>query len=206
MLAVRHTSSLSNQENITMDKQIPTRTKALITGVVACFIFVFLLWDHFHGGVPSHHILHQKELPAISNWWSGLLLPILTWILLGRIGKRLVKQAVSTRLPGRQYLRTCMIFFIGLALGGLISISFVNDYKPVLDNVLYAFLIISLIIPIFYSEFILGFVLGMTITFGAILPTAFVLIMALPGFIVYRFIRPLFMKLINAVQKPVRYR
>ncbi|TVR76333.1 MAG: hypothetical protein EA409_13645 [Saprospirales bacterium] len=78
-----------------MQRQLSTKAQAFITAVIALFIFSILLWDHFHGGVQSHHILDQEELPAISNWWGGLLLPVLSWILLGRIEKRLSKKAAS---------------------------------------------------------------------------------------------------------------
>lgn len=60
-----------------------------------------------------------------------------------------------------------------------------------------SFWILSFIVPIFFSEFILGFVLGMTYTFGAILPTAFVLVLAALGLLIYKFIRPLFMRLVK---------
>lgn len=89
-------------------------------------------------------------------------------------------------------------FFLGLAFAVVLSISFTNNYKPFLDNVLYLLLLLCFIIPVFYSEFILGFILGMTYTFGAILPTVFILIIAAIGFIIYRFIRPLFLKLAAA--------
>ncbi|MBC3540319.1 hypothetical protein ACFSC6_02825 [Rufibacter sediminis] len=173
-----------------------TKRKVLLTGIITLFVFSFLLWDHVHGGVPSHHILNQKELPAISNWWNVLFLPILSWMLLGRIEKRLAKQAQSSRTPKNQPSSIVVLFTTGLSFAILISLSFVNDYKPVLDNVMYALLGVSLIIPIFYAEFILGFVLGMTFTFGAILPTVFILVLASLGFIIYRFVRPFIKRLV----------
>ena len=74
----------------------------------------------------------------------------------------------------------------GLILEILLLVSFANDYKPFLDNVSY-FLLLSLFIPIYYAEFNLGFVLGITYTFGTILPTVFVVILAGIGFFDYRF-------------------
>jgi len=61
-----------------MQRQKSIKIKAIIVGVVTFLIFSFLFWEYFHGGVTSHHILHQKDLPSISNWWSGIFLPILT--------------------------------------------------------------------------------------------------------------------------------
>jgi hypothetical protein len=182
-----------NQENIQI--QYTAKTKVVITGIVAFFILSILLWEHFHDGVSSHHILHQKELPAISNWWSGVLLPILTWILLGRIEKRLSKQSPQPHQTNNQNRRILGLFIIGLIFAIFIAVSFTNEYTSILDNVIYLFLLLSLIIPIYYSEFILGFIFGMTYTFGAILPTVFMLIMAAVGILIYRFIRPTIIKL-----------
>ena len=58
-----------------MDEKMFSKKSLYITGIVTAGIWSLLLWDHFNGGVPSHHIMHQKDLPAISNWWGGLLLP-----------------------------------------------------------------------------------------------------------------------------------
>jgi hypothetical protein len=175
--------------------QRKNRTKVLVTTIVTVFIFSFLLWEHFNGGVASHHILHQQNLPAISNWWSGLLLPILTWLLISRTEMRISKQSSHEKGTKNIKSKVLVLFTAGLSLGVLISISFANGYSLFLDNVLYIILLISLIIPIYYSEFILGFILGMTYTFGAILPTVFILILAAVGIISYKFIRPMILKL-----------
>lgn len=178
-----------------------TMIRILITSIITILIFGWLFWGHFHGGVPSHHILHRKDLPEISNWWSGLLLPVLTWILLGRIEKRLDKQDSLMQQAKNPNIKIIGLFLCGLIFGILIAASFTNDYKLFLDNVLYILLVLSLIFPIYYSEFILGFIFGMTYTFGAILPTIFILIIAALGFLVYRFIRPLILRVTNVFGK-----
>ena len=175
------------------------KLRLIITVIISILILGLLIWDYFHDGVPSHHILDQKNLPAISNWWSGILLPILTWILLGKIKSRIENQTKIDSQYKSAITRVLVRFSIGLVFGIILSVSFINNYKPFLDNVLYLLLILSFIVPIFFSEFILGFVLGMTYTFGAILPTAFILIMAAIGFVIYRFIRPLIMKLAKKI-------
>ncbi len=180
-----------------MQIQNTVKTKVLITGIVTFFIVSILIWEYFNGGVPSHHILHQKELPAISNWWSGIVLPILTWILLGRIEKRHNNQAPLTQKTNYLNSKIIGLFIIGLVFAIFIAAAFTYEYTTFLDYVIYFFLILSFIIPIYYSEFILGFVLGMTYTFGAILPTAFILILAAVGALIYRFIRPFIVKLIE---------
>jgi uncharacterized protein YacL len=175
------------------------KLRIILSVIISILILGLLLWGYFHGGVPSHHILDQKNLPAISNWWSGILLPILTWILLGKIKNRIEKQPKIDSQYKSELKRVLVRFSIGLVFGIILAVSFINNYNPFLDNVLYLLLILSFIIPIFLSEFILGFVLGMTYTFGAILPTAFILIMAAIGFVIYRFIRPLIIKLTRKI-------
>jgi len=182
-----------------------SKIKAYTVGLVTFLILGFLTWEHFHGGVVSHHILQQKDLPSISNWWGGILLPILTWFLLSRTEKRLDKEISQTEHTNNSFSKVFWIFLTALVFGILISISFTNAYKPFLDNVPYILIVLSFIIPIYYSEFILGFIIGMTYTFGAILPTVFILIIAAVGLIAYRFIRPLFLrpatKLWNRINK-----
>lgn len=177
-----------NKENLL--RQNRSNVKVLLTGTVTVLILCFLFWEHFHGGVASHHILQQQNLPVISNWWSGLLLPVLTWFLIGRTEKRIGKQASQGQQINKLHNKALLLFITGLGLGVLIATSFTNEYSVFLDNVPYIILVLSLIIPIFYAEFILGFILGMTYTFGAILPTVFILLLAIFGFLTYRFIRP----------------
>lgn len=165
--------------------------------MVTLFIGGVLLWEHFHGGIPSHHLLHQENLPSISNAWSAALLPILSWILLNRIEIRLNRKPDSTQ----GITKILWLFLSGLLFGTLLSLSFTYNYVPFLDNVLLILLFISFLIPIFYAEFILGFVLAMTITFGAILPTLFILIFATIGFVIYRFIRPHFLRLGQIIKR-----
>ena len=56
--------------------------KIICTTIITLSILLLLTWQHFHGGVPSHHILQQKDLPEISNWWGALFLPIISWLLI----------------------------------------------------------------------------------------------------------------------------
>jgi hypothetical protein len=172
----------------------------LFTVFVTLCILSLLTWQYYHQGVPSHHVLQRKDLPEISNWWGAILLPALTWILLGKIKKRtgrLLPQMEKTNEDKKILVR----FIIGLLLGITLAISFTNNFKILLDNVLYIFLVLGFIIPLFSSEFILAFILGMVYTFGAILPTAFVLVMAVIGLLLFKVIRPLLLKLLRTFKK-----
>jgi uncharacterized membrane protein len=114
---------------------------------------------------------------------------------LSRIEKRLNKKNSETEQSNTALNKVFWIFLTGLVFGVLLSTSFTYEYKPFLDNVLYIIIVLSFIIPVYYSEFILGFILGMTYTFGAILPTVFILIIAVVGLVAYRIIRPIVLSL-----------
>lgn len=187
-----------------MQRQKLIKIKAFIVGTVTFLIFSFLFWEHFHGGVTSHHLLHQQDLPSISNWWSGILLPMLTWFLLSRIEKRLDKNQSQTPQLNNSISKVFWFFLIGLVFGVLLSTSFAYEYKPFLDNVLYLLIALSFIIPVYYSEFMLGFILGMTYTFGAIIPTVFILVVAVIGLVAYRFIRPIILSLTTRVGHSIK--
>ncbi len=159
----------------------------------------WLFWQHFHGGVPSHHILHNEDFPKISNWWGALLLPLLTWLLLSRIEKRIPSQDAVKKAFKEPITRIVGLFFLGVVIGLALSVSFSVEFKFFLDNVLFILLGLSLLVPIHYSEFILGFVIAMFYTFGVILPTAFILIFAGIGFLLFRFVRPIILKLFRTL-------
>jgi len=168
----------------------PRFLKFIVTAIVLLVVLAFISWEYFHGGVVSHHILNQKELPAISNWWGVVILPTYTWFLVSRIEKRF-NQEGSKHPSSKKFIhKTLLHFLVGFSLGLALALSFVHDFQPFLENVLVIFLILSFVFPIYYAECILGFVVAMTFTFGAIIPIVFILVMASIGAIIYKWIRP----------------
>ena len=173
-----------------MSAKVFFKTSIYFTGIVTIAIWSLLAWNHYHGGVPSHHILHREDLPAISNWWGGLLLPLLTWFLLYRIQKRLMrgnveKSKVSKRPANILYGFTGALFF-----GILLSVFFTFGYSNISGYMVTVLFLLALFFPIYLPECILGFVIGMTFTFGAVLPTAVGSILALVGALLYQYVRP----------------
>jgi len=78
-----------------MDAVAFARFRLRFTLTVTAVILSLLVWQHLHGGVPSHSFLARDDYPSISNWWGALLLPALTFFLTGRMGARLTAPSAS---------------------------------------------------------------------------------------------------------------
>ncbi len=171
-----------------MDKKMFFKARLYFTGIVTVAIWSLLAWNYYHGGVLTHHILQQGNLPGISNWWGGLLLPLLTWFLLYRLEKRRLLDEQDTS----KFLRTIYYGFGGaLVFGILLSIFFTFDYSDILEYMVDGLFLLAFFVPIYRSECLLGFVIGMTFTFGAMLPTMAGCLFSLVGVVLYRVVRPM---------------
>lgn len=161
-----------------MSHQNHSTLRLALTAVVLLAELAHLAWQHFNGGVVSHHILDRADLPAISNWWGAVLLPALTWFLTGRIGRRIASHAGdaggTTRVPGGIVAG----FVAALAFGVVLSIAFSFDYASVSSAMFFGVLVLAMFLPLYRAECVLGFVLGMAFTFGAVLPTVIAALIA----------------------------
>lgn len=136
--------------------------------VVCVFVaeLAHLVWEHLHGGIVSHHLLANPELPAIWNGWGLVLLPALAWWASGRFARRIERRGDR---------RGAVIKgFIGLALaatlGVLLSVFFLQGLEDAAGLVLLSALGLALLLPGYRAECVLGFLLAMTFVFGAVLP------------------------------------
>lgn len=144
------------------------RTRLLLTLCGLAAELLHLGWETTHGGVPAHHLLNDPAMPAISNWWGVLVVPLLVWFALGRIERRgatLVQAGSRERFTTVVRLR----FALSLAWGGALALAFTSGHPAVSFLFLGAFVIAPLVHG-YRAEYLLGFVLGMTSTFGAVLP------------------------------------
>lgn len=158
------------------------RLRAGLTVFVTIAIWTLLAWRHFHEGVPAHHLLHNPDLPRISDWFGGLLLPVLTWGLLSLAKRRVL----ATASPGIKSVAVGLV--AGAAVGVAMSITFFSGHESLTSYLFFSLLPLALILPVYRPECLLGFVLGMSVTFGAVLPTLFGGLMALVTFAIHRFI------------------
>ena len=165
------------------------------TAIVTFAIWTLLVWNYFHGGIPSHHLLADENLPEVSNIWGGILLPVLTWFLLYRIQLRINRRNNANSSVTYSISKILYGFVAAVLFGIVLSTFFTFGNTDVPGYMLILLFLLAVFIPVYRSEYILGFVIGMTYTFGAVLPTLVGSILALIGLVIYYGIRPVILYL-----------
>jgi hypothetical protein len=180
-----------------------SKVSIIVTAIVTVAIWLLLAWSHYHGGVPSHHLLARKDLPSVSNWWGGVLLPLLTWFLLYRIRVRLMRTNGDEQNGTTFPFHVLYGFACALLFGILLSVFFTSgnqDFSGYMVNLL---VVLAFLLPVYRAECLLGFILGMTFTFGTVLPTLIGSVFALVGAVLYLYIRPLLLYIVSLVLRVV---
>lgn len=161
------------------------KIRLYFTAIITVAIWSLLIWDHFHGGVPSHHMLQREDLPEFSNWLGGILIPLLTWFLLYRVQKR-----ISSDSTVFKFSVNILYAFIGtLSFGILLSVFFTLGYSEIPFYMIVSLLVLALFLPIYRAECFLGFVIGMIFTFGGVLPIGIISIISSIGAVLYLIVR-----------------
>jgi len=142
-----------------------------------------LAWEFTHGGVPAHHLLDDASMPALSNWWGLLVVPLLVWFLVGRIQRR---GATQVETGSRERFRTLIQVRFGAALlwGAALALAF-SLGSPAVNWIFFGAFAAALVVPVWRAEYLLGFALGMTFTFGAVLPVLVACVIAACSFVVH---------------------
>lgn len=124
---------------------------------------IHLGWEALHGGIVSHHLLQRADLPGLSNAWGLLILPALAAWAAGRLPRR----------PARigHWMPVVLGFALPLLLGAALSLGFSLKLQGLTEVVFFTLLLLALLLPAHRPESLFGFVLGMSWTFGAVLPT-----------------------------------
>ncbi len=130
----------------------------------------FILIEHFNGGVVSHHLLAREDLPAISNWWGLVTVPLLAWITASLVNRRNHLASQANEFPTEKDNKTETRFLLALLFGAAISLLWELRLESVLQYAILLPLLIAFFKPVHYAECLLGFVIGMIFTFGGILP------------------------------------
>ncbi len=159
----------------------------MIVGSITLLILSVLTWDFFHGGVPSHHLLANENLPEISNWWGVITLPFVSFFLLTRMKKRISGEATYQNLK-KLFL---FPFLFSLLYAILLAVSFSTGNTEISSLLFKSIPLIALFFPIYYAEYVLGFIIGLTYTFGGVLPIIIGGVMAIFSYVVYNYLRAL---------------
>ena len=182
-----------------MNEQQAKRIRIYLTVAVLLAEIGHLAWEHFHGGIASHHFLNRADMPAVSNAWGLLLLPVMSWFLGGIALRRSIATAaaVTINAPGGQaeaagLARGVFVgFFAELLFGASLAATFSLGYQDVTSILFFGMLLLALVFRVYRAECVLGFVLGMTFTFGAILPALVASVTAVISAVAHRVLYPL---------------
>ncbi|MBT8222871.1 MAG: hypothetical protein KJN96_06845, partial [Eudoraea sp.] len=169
-----------------MDQGLSLKRRLLFTGIVTLLVWAHLLWDYLHEGVPTHYLLHSKDMPGISNWWGGITLPLVTFLLLFWIHKNFLK---TSELDISETSKILVIRFImALVFGILLSVFFTLG-SPAPGYMMLIAIVLSFFLPLYKPEYLLGLILGMSYTFGANLPILVAFVLLLIFLVSYKLIR-----------------
>lgn len=166
--------------------KLPLNLRIGITIVVTLLVWTHIIWDYFHGGIPTHYLLHDDNLPGLPNWLGGIILPFFTWFLLYRIHKRIDEH--DTPIASESLRSIVLRFLLAMMVAIAISILFTFEID-IIDYIMLAIFALAFIFPLYKSEYLLGWVIGSAFTFGAIIPIGFGSIFALVFFGCYKISR-----------------
>lgn len=157
------------------------RFAVLLPVAMLAFAVLHLAFEHFTGGVQSHHLLARADLPSVSNWFGLLVLPALG----GLVALRARAHAASARWAGVP--RSMWAALVGAAIyGAVLAISFEQGASSLTNATFLGLFVLALVLPVYRVECLAGFVIGMTITFGPVLPLLIASIVALVSLIIRR--------------------
>jgi hypothetical protein len=143
------------------------------------FAVAHIGFEYFNGGVKTHHFLAKADMPGFTNWFGLAVLPLLGYVL-AIYARRAQGSQPSGVLPPKLALAV-----VGsLAYGALLSASFHFGAEQVSVVLFAGLLLCAIALPVYRIECIFGFVVGMTITFGSVIPLVIALTFATISFTV----------------------
>ena len=169
--------------NMALNEKLYFNYRVIFTVFVTLLVWTNLIWDYFHDGVVTHHFLHREDLPGVSNWWGIITIPLFTWLLVSQIVKSVNITSETNKFNYAVY------GFVGALLFGItLSIFFIIGSKFPQNMMIGAF-VLSFFIPLYKAEILLGFIIGMTYTFGGVLPILIGLVLIILFTFTYKIIR-----------------
>ncbi len=182
-----------------MTQKIFSKITIVFTIFITIAVLIMLIWEYYHGGVSGHHFLKRKDMPFISNWWGLILLPLVTFLSLKRIGKRI---NFGAELSNQYFIKQHLLpFLIALVFGILIVVFSSTGNSQIAYYMFLALFIVALFIPIYKSEYFLGFILGLSYFFGGALPVVIAIVLATIFYLIFNYIRPIFIFIGTKINK-----
>jgi hypothetical protein len=133
-----------------------------------------LAYEHWSGGVRSHHLLDDPDLPSISNWLGLVTLPLLGLALARRV------RGLSTPAVPSGLTFPVLAALVGAFLyGTMLAASFFSGAEVVTSVAFFGLFVCAAALPVYRAEYLLGFVGGMTFAFGGVLPLIVAAVFAL---------------------------
>lgn len=129
-----------------------------------------LLWEHLNGGIKSHHFLAREDMPAISNAWGLVVLPLVGWLCAKSLQHRLGKEFPDGNVPTSYVRKLGWAFAAAAVYGAAIVVAFLTGHSEISGFLFPALFVIGLFLPIYRAEYYLGFVAALCPAFGAVLP------------------------------------
>ncbi len=166
-----------------MSEKLNLKTRLIITIVVTFLISSHLVWDHFNGGVPTHYLFQSGDLPGFSNWLGLIFLPLLTWIVLFRINKRFKNDQSIVENPN---LQNVIYRFIAAVIFGIVLSYFFIIETSIPEYMMMGLFILAFFIPLYYGEYLLGYVIGTSFTIGVMIPLMFGIVLIMIYALLYK--------------------
>jgi hypothetical protein len=165
--------------------------------IALCYVGAILLWEHFNGGIQSHHFLARKDMPAVSNVWGLVVMPLVAWFCAKALQRRFGRTYPDGQVPQAFLRKTGWLFFASALYGAAIVIAFLSGYDEVSGILFPALFIIGLFLPLYHAEYYLGFVVALCPAFGAVLPIVVGGVVAAFSFVFRGYLFPMLKKVIK---------
>ncbi|WP_249331687.1 hypothetical protein [Pseudoalteromonas rubra] len=180
-----------------MNTQQLSRTRNVFLIVVLLLQAAQLIWEHFNGGIVTHHLLMRADLPGISNWWGLIILPALVWITGMHIQARLTANTQHDMVDNKAWRNIQLGFWLLLLFSLCQAIIFSLGFHTLAKFMLLGLLITALFMPLYRMECILGYVLGASLTSGPAMPFVGVMLFATVSALSHFAIKPLIARAIT---------
>jgi len=160
------------------------KPRLYFTLVVIAFVILHLSMEMISGGVQTHYPFQRADLPPLSNWWGLLILPAIAWFTYSFMEKDISDNGVLGLKKIVIYRLVCAFIF-----GATLSAAFELGLGEMPLYLLLCAMFAGIFYPIYRFECILGFIMGMLVTFGPVIPTVAGSIVAIISFVSFNVVR-----------------